>query len=218
MRKKQLLAVNSNLFSEIEKLNVEIKTLKIKLEEKTTDADRLGEENVQLKEMIIGLKAALEEANEKISALENIPVQKEIVYIEKAAEKVDEAKAEEPLDSQTNNDIETVIKDIEVANAATIKTETSPIEITKEQRNELTEKGAAAIAKITKLTALVTGLAEEKPDISSDEIYSMALGKNEAFKIKVANLVASKEEYETISQNLDELTATFEKDIKDLIK
>jgi DNA repair exonuclease SbcCD ATPase subunit len=217
MRKKQLLAVNSNLFSEIEKLNVEIKTLKIKLEEKTTDADRLGEENAQLKEMINGLNASLEEATEKISALENMPSQKEIVYIEKSVDETKEPKAEEHVSSQTNIDIETVIKDIEVASATTIKTEAAPIEITKDQRAKLTEKGASAIGKITKLTALVTGMAEENPDINYDEIYSMALGKNEAFKTKVAALVASKEDFETILKNLDELTNVFEKDIKDLL-
>ena len=167
--------------------------------------------------MINGLNASLEEATEKISALENMPSQKEIVYIEKAVDETKEPKAEEHVSSQTNNDIETVIKDIEVASATTIKTEAAPIEITKDQRAKLTDKGASAIGKITKLTALVTGMAEENPDINYDEIYSMALGKNEAFKIKVAALVASKEDFETILKNLDELTDVFEKDIKALL-
>ena len=83
MNKKQLLGENANLFAEIERKGVELKTSEIKLEEKHKENENLKTENRKLKLRINELEEKLIMLYKRVEELENTPPKQEIVYVEK---------------------------------------------------------------------------------------------------------------------------------------
>jgi len=92
-----------------------------------------------------------------------------------------------------------------------------PIVITAEQRQELTKLCARAIAEVTKAAALCYTKAEELNCGEAENIYSMALGKNETFKIKASKLLEEKGDLDSLILKLEQMTKFAKEDINALI-
>lgn len=209
MRKKQLLAENSGFFAEIERKNTELEILKIRLKEKTDSAEKLRVRNVELEETVAELKKLLlssarqiEELEITINGLKKSGVKE--VPLSVAVEETKEAEEPDYLPSDPiNRDIENVISGLSIHEEK--KSKEAPVypKITEEQRVELRNIGAAAIGRVTKIAAYVTGKLQTQSNDNSDRLYSLALGKNESFKIQVSKLVESEGNFEDICRELE---------------
>lgn len=217
MRKKMLLAENSSLFAEVERKNTELEAIKLRLEEEKGLAGALKEENDNLKRAVAQLEERLSSANKEIEELKtelSLPAQ---TVIEPACfEETEEITVEEDKEfmeqgntpSSIDCDIQNVISDIEGCNTQKAQPKQEPPKLSEEQRGELRRLGAAVIGRVTKTTAYVTAQLQSVNLENSDRLYSLALGKNESFKIQVLELVESDGVFEELCNRLNEMAET----------
>lgn len=214
MRKKQLLAENSSLFAEVERKNTELEAIKLRLEEEKGLVAALKEENANLKLAVSQLEEKISSAGEEIEELKNkLSADAERVLKPICTEEVEQVEAEntEPVEKVSqptpmDSDIQSVISDIDGYNVVKSEPKPKAPKITEEQRNKLRRLGAAAIGRVTKATAYVTAELQSGEEENADRLYSLALGKNEGFKIQVLELVESDGIFEGLCDRLQKMT------------
>lgn len=204
LNKKRLLGENASFFAEIERKSLEISTLKLKLEEKENKIIELEEQNRILTDKIGEFKKFSEEAERKIKELEAREVTVKTVYIQKPYEERKEIEEEE--NSQTNTDIKEVIKNLEETEIKEEETKVPVCTISEEQREELRKKGALAIAQTTKAVALITSQLESLEKKQRDDAFSLALGKNESFKIQISAVTEKNGVFEELLEEIEKNT------------
>ncbi len=207
MRKKLILAENANLFAETERKQIENETLKIKLEEEKVKCKDLSKENEKLMSKISELLLEIKEKDEKIHILANSP--KKMDILEKKEGTSETPNLAEEVKAEPEENGQTVLE--------TDSKEEKSSEITAEDRKILMEKGAAAISEVTRVVAGVYTRCEDLSAEEAEKIYSLALGKNETFKIKVSNLLVEKGEVQALLILLEEMTRDAKKQIEELI-
>lgn len=225
MNKKQLLAENSRLFAVAERQNTELEAIKLRFEEQSVSFNKIVEENSALKEekgllsnTIISLNKEIEELKKNLAEIsatsltyENIPdavpPQPEEVSLK------DEDRNFKKIDS----DIEEAISNITKYDTVEPVADSSSPRITGEQREGLKKHGAAAIGAVTKVVAYVLGELQSGSNENTEGLYSLALGKNENFKMKVLSLIESEGNFDKICSELDEMTKNTVQSISELL-
>ncbi len=195
MRKKLILAENANLFAEVERRQIEVNTLKIKLAEKEQTTLKLENEVAELTEKTMALEQELLHKEREIEALKKIKI-KEEAFEEKENSKPLEEKPPKPkVDSGREKPT-----------------------LSDEEKAALRELAALSISRLTKAVARLSLVDAGTDEKNTEELYSLALGKNESFKIKVSKLLDEGEGFEEIKTKIERLTEKSEEEIKELIK
>lgn len=235
MRKKLLIAENANMFAELERNNTENKTLKIRLTEQTETAKLLSEKLNSLTAENEELKNKLAYAYDEIEKLKTInrksqPASPEIQNNlnvkreelsdcrdgeEPLAEQPSEQKAEEGL---TDCRIKEVINEISAYESCEIPKKEPLPKISEEQRNALKKLGAAEIGRVTKTAAYISASLLSNPDENTEKLYSLALGKNEGFKIKVLSIVSGEGEFEKLSGEIKSAADNTVRELNSILK
>lgn len=209
MRKKLLLAENSNLFAEVERKNTENEGLKIRLEDSRKAKETLEKENAELLEKLKASSDYINTLEKKVGELEeeNNNLKAELIKTRESCpppilKEVKEETTEQTPLSETDNSIKSVIEEISVYEAPAPESIPQTPHLSSEQREALRTKGAEEIGRVTKVVALATAKLKADPNENTDHLYSLALGTNESFKMQVLSIVEAEGDFDELCNEL----------------
>lgn len=220
MKKKMLISQNAGLAAQAEQKAKEAEIFKLRFEEQQQTVKDLGERNAMLTEELSAMTERLSDAlnqNEELKILvsqlkgelengitdncsdeksaDNIKTEETEIFVENQTESTIENSVENQTESAIENISENSAENLPVQDK-------SPAE---KNMAELREYGAKVIARVTKATAKTLANIKSDNNNISEQVYNLALGKNEAVKYQIMALCGSAESNAEIIKKMDDL-------------